>query len=81
MCRSAKPSKTHSAEEGIPGWDLLEYCEQEALLLVDVLQESYQKVARIISTIPKATLPSCCPRQVQTDQEFRFSAGIIFYAL
>ena len=49
MCRPAKPSKAHSAVEEIPGWELLDCCEQEALLLVDVLQESYQKAARILN--------------------------------
>jgi len=49
MCRSAKPSKAHSAVEEIPGWELLDCCEQEALLLVDVLQESYQNAARILN--------------------------------
>jgi DNA-directed RNA polymerase specialized sigma24 family protein len=36
-------------KERMSGWNQLEHSEQEALLLVDVLQKSYQNVAIILN--------------------------------
>jgi len=49
LCRKVKPSKKYNPEEWIPGWNQLEHNEQEALLLVDVLQKSYQEAAVILN--------------------------------
>ena len=48
MCRRAKPSKADAGVELIPDWHLLEYSEQEALLLVDWLGKSYQQAAYVL---------------------------------
>ena len=47
-CRRARPSKAYAGVELIPGWHLLEYSEQEALLLVDWLGKSYQQAAYVL---------------------------------
>ena len=49
LCRKMKLSKTYDTKEWMPGWNQLEHSEQEALLLVDVLQKSYQNVAIILN--------------------------------
>ena len=49
MCRQAKPSKAYAGVELIPGWHLLEYSEQEALLLVDWLGKTYHDTALILN--------------------------------
>lgn len=49
ICRKMKPSKTYNAKEWIPGWNQLDHSEQEALLLVDVLQKSYQNTAVLLN--------------------------------
>src|SRR5450756_2738201 len=48
MCRQAKPSKIPDATEWICGWNQLERCEQEALLLVDWLGKTYQQTALVL---------------------------------
>ena len=50
MCRQAKPSKARGAAEEIPGWEILERCEQEALLLVDWLGKTYHETAFILNS-------------------------------
>ena len=50
MCRQAKPSKTRDATEWICGWNQLERCEQEALLLVDWLGKTYHETAFILNS-------------------------------
>ena len=49
MCRRAKPSKADAGVELIPDWHLLEYSEQEALLLVDWLGKTYHDTALILN--------------------------------
>ncbi len=49
MCRKVKPSKTYNPKEWIPGWNQLDHSEREALLLVDVIQKSYQEAAVILN--------------------------------
>ena len=48
MCRREEQSKVDAGVELIPGWHLLEYSEQEALLLVDWLGKSYQLAALVL---------------------------------
>ena len=48
MCRRARPSKAYAGVELIQGWHQLEFGEQEALLLVDVLGKSYEQTALVL---------------------------------
>ena len=48
MCRREEPSKADAGVELIPGWHLLDYSEQEALLLVDWLGKSYPQTALVL---------------------------------
>jgi len=50
MCRQAKPSKIPDLTESICGWNQLERCEQEALLLVDWLGKTYHDTAFILNS-------------------------------
>lgn len=49
FCRQAKPSKTCTTNELIPGWNRLEPDEKEALLLVDILGNSYKETGLILN--------------------------------
>lgn len=49
FCRQAKPSETCTTNELIPGWNRLEHDEKEALLLVDILGNSYKETGLILS--------------------------------
>ncbi|HQA29679.1 MAG TPA: hypothetical protein PLA02_10750 [Brevefilum fermentans] len=50
MGRQVRPARTRGTAEEIPGWDLLERCEQEALLLVDWLGKTYHDTALILNS-------------------------------
>ena len=49
ICRPANPKKIRAAKELIPGWNQLEPYEKEALLLVDVLGNSYEETGNILN--------------------------------
>lgn len=49
LCRQMKPSMMDSKTEWLPGWNQLERSEQETLLLVDVLDKSYQYTALVLN--------------------------------
>ncbi len=47
-CRQAMPFKRNSAHEWVPGWNLLERSEQEALMLVDGMGHTYYDATLIL---------------------------------
>lgn len=47
-CRQVSASRWSGAEEWVPGWNQLERCEQEAVLLVDRLGKTYPAAALIL---------------------------------
>ncbi|MCE5207181.1 MAG: hypothetical protein LLG42_02605 [Chloroflexi bacterium] len=49
LCRQEKPSRGRDAPEWVPGWNLLEQSEQEAILLVDVLGKTYRDAALLLN--------------------------------
>jgi hypothetical protein len=73
-CRQAKTAKASAAGETIPGWHQLERCEQEVLLLVDVLRKTYQDAALVLNSSERDVARSVAYGRCKLSNGFVISA-------